>query len=67
MDDPDLKGSVTLKSSVSETGGVTSAMVDASTLHSSSVESCIVNTVKGWKFPAPSGGPAVISYPFNFR
>jgi serine/threonine-protein kinase len=67
MDEPDLKGSVMLKISVSETGGVTSAMVDASTLHSSSVESCMVNTVKGWKFPAPSGGPAVISYPFNFR
>jgi serine/threonine-protein kinase len=67
MDEPDLKGNVTLKISVSEVGGVTSAMVDASTLHSSSVESCIVNTVKGWKFPAPSGGPAVISYPFNFR
>jgi serine/threonine-protein kinase len=67
MDEPDLKGRVTLKISVSESGGVTSAAVDTSTLHSSSVESCIANTVKGWKFPAPNGGPAIISYPFNFR
>jgi serine/threonine-protein kinase len=67
MDEPDLKGRVTLKISIAESGGVTAASVDSSSLHSSSVETCIVNTVKGWKFPAPSGGPAIISYPFNFK
>jgi hypothetical protein len=67
MDDPDLKGRVTLKISIAETGAVTSATVDGSSLHSSVVESCIVTTVKGWKFPAPVGGPAVISYPFNLK
>ena len=67
MDYPDIKGRVTLRISVSESGGVTSAMVESSSLGSSSVESCIVGVVKGWKFPAPVGGPAVISYPFNLR
>jgi TonB family protein len=67
MDYPDMKGRVTLRISVSESGGVTSAMVETSSLGSSSVESCIVGVVKAWKFPAPVGGPAVISYPFNLR
>ncbi|HEY4394536.1 MAG TPA: protein kinase [Polyangia bacterium] len=67
MDEPDLKGRVTLKIFIAETGAVTSAAVDSSSLHSSAVESCIVTTVRGWKFPPPVGGPAVISYPFNLR
>jgi serine/threonine protein kinase len=67
MDDPELKGRITLKISVSVTGAVTSAMVESSSLRSSAVESCVVGAVKGWKFPVPVGGPAVISYPFNLR
>jgi serine/threonine-protein kinase len=67
MDEPDLKGRVTLKISIADTGAVTSATVDSSSLHSSAVESCIAGAVKGWKFPAPVGGPAVISYPFNLK
>jgi serine/threonine-protein kinase len=67
MDEPDLKGRVTLKISIAETGAVTSATVDSSSLHSSAVENCIATTVKGWKFPPPVGGPAVISYPFNLK
>jgi hypothetical protein len=67
MDEPDLKGRVTLKILIAETGAVTSSTVESSTLRSSVVEDCIATTVKGWKFPAPIGGPAVISYPFNFK
>jgi outer membrane biosynthesis protein TonB len=67
MDEPDLKGRVTLKILIAESGAVTSATVESSTLRSSVVESCIATTVKGWKFPAPIGGPAVISYPFNLK
>jgi serine/threonine protein kinase len=67
MDEPDLKGRVTLKIFIAETGAVASATVDSSSLRSSVVESCIAATVTGWKFPAPVGGPAVISYPFNLR
>jgi eukaryotic-like serine/threonine-protein kinase len=67
MDDPDLKGRVTLKIFIAETGAVTSAMVDSSSLRSSVVEDCIATTVKDWKFPAPVGGAAVISYPFNLK
>jgi serine/threonine-protein kinase len=67
MDDPDIKGRVTVRISVSASGAVTLAAIEASSLHSSAVESCVVSAIRGWTFPAPVGGPAVISYPFNLR
>jgi TonB family protein len=67
MDEPELRGRVTLKISVSATGAVSSATVETSTLHSSAVESCMIATVGGWTFAPPAGGPAVISYPFNLH
>jgi len=56
-----------LRISVSEAGAVSSVLVESSSLGSSAVESCIASAIKGWKFPAPVGGPAVISYPFNLH
>jgi serine/threonine-protein kinase len=67
MDDPDIKGRVTVRISVATSGAVTSAAIEASSLHSSAVESCVVSAIRGWTFPAPVGGPAIISYPFNLR
>jgi TonB family protein len=67
MDYPELKGRVTLKISVSTAGAVTSAAVESSSLGSTFVENCIASAVQGWKFPAPVGGPAIISYPFNLH
>jgi TonB family protein len=68
MDEPDLKGRVTLRISVSATGAVSSSTIESSTLGNSRVESCIADAVQGWRFPAPLGGKtAVISYPFNLH
>jgi outer membrane biosynthesis protein TonB len=67
MDDPELKGRITMRIAVSATGTVTSAAVESSTLGSTAAESCMKTTIAGWKFPAPAGGPAIISYPFNLR
>jgi TonB family protein len=67
MDDPHTKGRVTLRIAVSETGAVMSAKVESSSLHSGPAESCIVDAVGRWKFPAPVGGPAVVVYPFDFH
>jgi hypothetical protein len=31
------------------------------------VEKCVVDAVKRWEFPKPTGGGiAIVSYPFNF-
>jgi TonB family protein len=67
MDDPEIRGRITLRIVVGVTGKVTSAMVENSSVRSSAVESCVLDAVQGWTFPAPVGGPAVISYPFNLR
>ena len=68
MDDPELKGRVTVRIRIAPSGAVTAATVESSSLAQSTVESCIVEAVGGWTFPPPSGGrPAVISYPFNLR
>jgi TonB family protein len=68
MDDPELRGRVTVRIRIAPNGVVTSAGVESSSLSQSGVESCIVEAVQSWTFPAPAGGqPAVISYPFNLR
>ena len=68
MDDPELKGRVTVRIHIAGNGAVTSAEVEGSTVSQSGVESCIVEAVGSWKFPPPVGGqPAVISYPFNLH
>ena len=54
MDDPDLRGRVTIRISVSPAGAVMSAAVESSSLRSSSVESCIVGPYKGGSFLPPS-------------
>lgn len=68
MDEPELKGRVTLTIEIPAAGGVGSALVESSSLANSRVEECIVDAVRGWPFPAPANGrPLVISYPFNLR
>jgi serine/threonine-protein kinase len=68
MDDPELTGRVTVRINIAAGGTVTAAAVESSSLGDSRVEACIVNAVRGWKFPEPTGGaPATVSLPFNFH
>jgi eukaryotic-like serine/threonine-protein kinase len=67
MDDPELRGRVTVRITIAPTGSVAATALDSSTIGDSRVETCILSAVRGWKFPAPNGGGAVISYPFNLR
>ena len=64
---PKLDGRLVTQFTISGTGVVTSSVIASSTLHSVTVESCIVNAIKRWEFPAPTGhGIAIVSYPFTF-
>jgi TonB family protein len=68
MDDPELKGRVTVRIHIAPSGVVTADELESSSLANSGVESCILDAVRGWRFPAPAAGKAgVISYPFNLR
>ena len=57
----------TLDWTVKMDGLVKDVRVASSTLSNPKVAVCVVDAVKGWKFPKPVGGEALISYPFLFR
>jgi outer membrane biosynthesis protein TonB len=67
LKDPGLAGKVVLEWTIGGAGKVTAAKTKSSTLNNASVESCILNSLKGWAFPAPKGGVVIISYPFIFN
>ena len=68
MDDPELKGRVTVRIHIGPRGTVSADEIESSSLGNSIVESCILDAVRAWKFPVPAGGKsAIISYPFNLR
>ena len=64
---PNLKGRITISWRIGAAGTVGMVKVKNNGMGDSAVASCLVSRIKGWKFPAPSGGGAVdIAYPFNF-
>jgi outer membrane biosynthesis protein TonB len=67
LKDPGLAGKVVLEWTIGGNGRVAAAKTKSSTLNNASVEACILNSLKGWAFPAPKGGVVIISYPFIFN
>lgn len=66
-DTPALEGRLTVKFAIAGDGAVSSAEVTSSTLGSPSLEACVAGEIRRLRFPAPDGGPVVVSYPFLFR
>jgi hypothetical protein len=62
-----LAGKIQLEWQISTTGTVTSARTKSSTMKSSAVEQCILNSLKGWRFPPAKGAGVIITYPFMFN
>ena len=66
--DPSLYGKVAVLFLIDGTGGVGEALVQQSTMSSEAVESCMLNRVRRWVFPAPQGGGTVqVTYPYVFK
>jgi hypothetical protein len=64
---PNLAGKVSIKFTISPKGFVQQASVSGTTLRNASVERCITDKIRTWKFPEPKGGGIVIvNYPFIF-
>jgi len=62
---PDLAGRVTVSFIIGQSGAVQSSAMRDTTLNDARVESCIVQAVHRWTFPAPDGGGVVgVNYPF---
>lgn len=65
---PSLAGRVAVYFVINPGGNVSTARVNNSSLKSASVESCIVQKLKGWRFPQPYGRVNVkVTYPFVLR
>ena len=66
-DDPGLEGVMTVNLVVLKTGRTSQPTVAPDKFKSSSVGKCVVNSVKGWKFPQFSGRPMPIDFPVPVR
>ncbi len=63
---PKLEGNITVQFTISQMGRVSDVNTIQNTMNSDSVASCIVDRIRGWRFPSPEGGSVTVSYPFIF-
>jgi len=66
---PGLAGSVTVAAEIAADGTVGTPRVSRRSWSGAGVaeaESCILNTLRGWRLPASTGGAAIYSFPFSF-
>ena len=60
-------GKVTVVWLIDDKGSVPKALIKETTLKNKTVESCIIDAVKQWRFPAPKdGGMVQVELPFEF-
>jgi hypothetical protein len=67
LKEPGLSGKIILEWQITTSGTVGYAKTKSSSMRSAAVESCIITSLKGWKFPAAKGAGVVITYPFMFN
>lgn len=64
---PSLQGKVVVEFTIEVSGTVSKATATANTTNDPAVASCVVDTVKRFRFnPGPDGGSVTYSYPFVF-
>ncbi|RPH66949.1 MAG: TonB family protein [Myxococcaceae bacterium] len=68
LDDPHLSGACTVRIVIAKDGTVGTAGIQGSTLHSLSMQRCVLQLVRKWRFQPPADGrPAAVDYPLTFR
>ena len=67
LSNPGLSGKVEIEWTVGTNGSVHGARQKFSSLESVSAVNCILDKIRGWRFPEPKGGEVVVSYPFVFK
>lgn len=66
--DPNLgPGKVSLEWTINGAGDVTAVRTKVSTVRSPEVVSCLLELLRGMKFPKPSGGLVIVTYPVLFN
>ena len=64
---PNLKGKISVRFTILETGGLSEIAAAQNTLGSPEVAACIVNTMRSWRMPFRPSGPVTVEYPFVFQ
>lgn len=63
---PGLQGRITLRILIDKDGNVPLVKVRQSTMNNPTVEQCLIDELRETRFPAPTGGTVVVTYPFSF-
>jgi len=63
---PTLKGKVSIRFTILETGGLADVAAAQNNLGSPEVAACIVNTMRSWRTQFRPSGPVTVEYPFVF-
>ena len=62
-----LLGKVELVWLIQSNGSVSSVIIQSSSLNNKNMETCLLNSIKFWRFPAPKGGGmAKVEFPISF-
>lgn len=63
---PSLKGKISIRFTILETGGLADIQSALNSLGSPEVASCIMNTMRTWRTQFRPSGPVTVEYPFVF-
>ncbi|MBK9519023.1 MAG: AgmX/PglI C-terminal domain-containing protein [Anaeromyxobacter sp.] len=63
---PSLKGKISIRFTILETGGLADIQAALNSLGSPEVASCIMNTMRTWRTQFRPSGPVTVEYPFVF-
>lgn len=64
---PKLRGKVSVRFTILETGGLSDIAAAQNSLGSPEVAACIVNTMRSWRTQFRPSGPVTVEYPFVFQ
>jgi TonB family protein len=64
---PKLKGKVSVRFTILETGGLSDITAAQNSLGSPEVAACILNTMRSWRTQFRPSGPVTVEYPFVFQ
>ena len=65
--DPKREGRIVIKFLIETNGSVKDAIINKDTIHSPSLNTCLLKSVNSWKFPKSLVVTHVENYPFYFR
>jgi outer membrane biosynthesis protein TonB len=63
---PSLKGKISIRFTILETGGIADIQTAVNSLGSPEVAACITNTMRTWRTQFRPSGPVTVEYPFVF-